>query len=133
MPKENYVDLNNIFGDYYVKAMDSIGSLYFTKEVFDGTYPGYGSSYGDLQGGLALLFEQASSRGHVQQTPYGDMTFSFTIRNQYVAGMSTIQAAIDNKGKLRKYQTDFLNLRLPMLKLTKLGPIVLAKDQIQIL
>ncbi|MBK7808573.1 MAG: zinc carboxypeptidase [Saprospiraceae bacterium] len=112
MPKENYVDLNNIFGDYYVKAMDSIGSLYFTKEVFDGTYPGYGSSYGDLQGGLALLFEQASSRGHVQQTPYGDMTFSFTIRNQYVAGMSTIQAAIDNKGKLRKYQTDFFKSAL---------------------
>ncbi|MEX0274941.1 MAG: M14 family zinc carboxypeptidase, partial [Flavobacteriaceae bacterium] len=45
MPKENYIDLNNLFGDYFAKALDSIGSLYFTKEVFDGTYPGYGSSY----------------------------------------------------------------------------------------
>ena len=45
MPKENYEDLNNLFGEYFASALDSIGSLYFTKEVFDGTYPGYGSSY----------------------------------------------------------------------------------------
>ena len=44
MPKENYEDLNNLFGGYFSKALDSIGSFYFTKEVFDGTYPGYGSS-----------------------------------------------------------------------------------------
>jgi hypothetical protein len=55
MPAENYIDLNNLFAEYFVKATDEIGSLYFTKEVFDGTYPGYGSSYGDLQGGLALI------------------------------------------------------------------------------
>jgi len=112
MPAENYIDLNNLFGDYYIKAMDSIRSLYFTKEVFDGTYPGYGSSYGDLQGGLALLFEQASSRGHVQSTPYGDMTFAFTIRNQYVAGLATLQAAVDHKTKLRKYQNYFFKSAL---------------------
>ncbi|MBT8321353.1 MAG: zinc carboxypeptidase, partial [Eudoraea sp.] len=39
MPKENYEDLNNLFGEYYSQALDSIGSFYFTKEVFDGTYP----------------------------------------------------------------------------------------------
>ena len=52
MPRENYEDLNNLFGSYFSKSLDSIGSLYFTKEVFDGTYPGYGSSYPDLQGAL---------------------------------------------------------------------------------
>ena len=63
MPKENYTQLNDLFATYFTKGLDSIGSLYFTKEVFDGTYPGYGSSYPDLQGGLGILFEQASSRG----------------------------------------------------------------------
>ena len=67
MPKENYIDLNNAFAEHFSEALDSIGSLYFTKEVFDGTYPGYGSSYPDLQGGLGILFEQASSRGHKQK------------------------------------------------------------------
>ena len=107
MPKENYEDLNELFATYYSKALDDIGSFYYTKESFDGTYPGYGSSYPDLQGGLALLFEQASSRGHVQETAYGDMTFAFTIRNQYATSMATVQAAVENKSKLRAYQYDF--------------------------
>lgn len=107
MPKENYVDLNNLFGEYYAKALDSIGSLYFTKEVFDGTYPGYGSSYPDLQGGLGLLFEQASSRGHAQKTAMGKLTFPFTIRNQFLSSMTTVRAACENKDRLREYQHNF--------------------------
>ncbi len=107
MPKENYEDLNNLFATYYAKALDDIGSLYFTKERFDGTYPGYGSSYPDLQGALALLFEQASSRGHLQDTDYGTISFPFTIRNQYKSSIATLQAAVENKAMLRKYQQDF--------------------------
>lgn len=112
MPVENYTTLNDIFAGYFQKEMDGIGSLYFTKDVFDGTYPGYGSSYGDLQGGLALLFEQASSRGFVQNTPMGDLTFPFTIRNQFLSGMATIQASVENKVRLRKYQNYFFSSAL---------------------
>ncbi len=107
MPRETYEDLNTLFGSYFSKSLDSIGSLYFTKEVFDGTYPGYGSSYPDLQGGLGLLFEQASSRGHAQKTPFGEITFPFTIRNQLVSSMTTVKAAVENKAMLRAYQKDF--------------------------
>lgn len=107
LPKENYQHLNDLFGTYYSSALDNIGSFYFTKEAFDGTYPGYGSSYPDLQGGLALLFEQASSRGHVQDTDYGTITFPFTIRNQYTSSITTIKAAVENKEMLRKYQQKF--------------------------
>ena len=107
MPKQNYEDLNNLFAPYFSKALDNIGSFYFTKEAFDGTYPGYGSSYPDLQGALALLFEQASSRGHLQDTDYGTISFPFTIRNQYVSSIATIKASVENKSVLRKYQQDF--------------------------
>ncbi|MRX64429.1 M14 family zinc carboxypeptidase [Maribacter luteus] len=107
MPKENYEDLNNMFGEQFAKALDSIGSFYFTKEAFDGTYPGYGSSYPDLQGGLGLLFEQASSRGHKQTTAFGEITFPFTIRNQYTSGITTVKTAVKNKAYMRKYQQDF--------------------------
>ncbi|WP_222984657.1 M14 family zinc carboxypeptidase [Flagellimonas meishanensis] len=112
MPKENYIDLNNLFGEYYSKALDSIGSFYFTKEVFDGTYPGYGSSYPDLQGGLGLLFEQASSRGHKQTTAFGEITFPFSIRNQYTSSITTVKAAVENKAQMRKYQQDFFKSAL---------------------
>ena len=112
IPEENYNILSPKFAEYYVKALDSIGSFYYTKESFDETYPGYGSSYPDVQGGLAILFEQASSRGHLQETNYGTISFGFTIRNQYLSSIATIEAAVDNKKMLRDYQKRFFDSSL---------------------
>lgn len=107
MPKENYTTLNDTFAKYFSEDLDAIGSFYYTKERFDGTYPGYGSSYPDLQGGLALLFEQASSRGHIQDSDNGKLTFAFTIRNQLISSLATVKAAVENKQLLYGYQQDF--------------------------
>jgi hypothetical protein len=109
MPEENYITLNDMFAKEFSSDLDAIGSLYFTKEVFDGTYPGYGSSYPDLQGGLGLLFEQASSRGHLQSRPTGEITFPFTIRNQFISSISTVKAAVNNKAYLQDYQRRFFS------------------------
>ncbi|MEL6923747.1 MAG: M14 family zinc carboxypeptidase, partial [Bacteroidota bacterium] len=59
VPRDNYDKLNELFAGYFAKAMDQIGSLYYSGESFDNSYPGYGSTYPDMQGGLGLLFEQA--------------------------------------------------------------------------
>jgi len=112
MPKENYTTLNDLFAKQFTKDLNAIGSLYFTKEAFDGTYPGYGSSYPDLQGALALLFEQASSRGHLQETETGAISFKFTIRNQYVSSFATIKAAIEHKNYLHEYERRFFTSAL---------------------
>ena len=40
MPKDNYTKLNDLFAEQFSKDLDEIGSLYFSKERFDGTYPG---------------------------------------------------------------------------------------------
>ena len=112
IPDENYSVLSPIFAEYYVKSLDSIGSFYYTKESFDETYPGYGSSYPDVHGAVAILFEQASSRGHLQETNYGTMSFGFTIRNQYLSSIATVEAAVDNKNLLRDYQRRFFNSNL---------------------
>lgn len=109
MPKENYTTLNELFATYFSAAMNEIGSLYYSKESFDGTYPGYGSSYPDLQGGLALLFEQASSRGHLQESSNGPVSFAFTIRNHLVNSLATVRAAVENKASLFDYQKRFFN------------------------
>ena len=107
IPAANYEELNPLFGEYFRNDMDSIGTLYFTKEIFDNTYPGYGSSYPDLQGGLALLFEQASSRGHRQQGDTWLVTFPYTIRNQLVSSLATLRASVENKTRLLAYQREF--------------------------
>ena len=107
IPKENYNYFNFLFGSYYARALDEIGTLYFTREVYDRTYPGYGSSYPDYLGGIGILFEQASSRGHKQKTQFGEITFPFTIRNQYISGMTTVMASVENKESLQDYQGKF--------------------------
>ncbi|MEL6674599.1 MAG: M14 family zinc carboxypeptidase [Bacteroidota bacterium] len=112
MPKENYTTLNDKFAAYFEGAMNQLGSLYFSKERFDGTYPGYGSSYPDLQGGLGILFEQASSRGLLQKTRMGYVGFPFTIRNQYTNSLATVRAAVAEKAYLFQYQKDFFKSAL---------------------
>ena len=95
------------FGEHFSKAMNAIGSLYFTKEAFDKLYPGYGSSYVNFYGGAGFLFEQASSRGHVQNTTTIPITFAFTIRNQFTASLATVRASLAEKTMLLKLRRDF--------------------------
>ena len=107
VPAENRDVLNKAFAEQFAADLDQLGSLYFTDEVYDSTYPGYGSTYMDLHGSLALLFEQASSRGHLQETKTGEISFHFTIRNQYISSISTIKGAVANKDLLYDYQSKF--------------------------
>ncbi|MFN4146010.1 MAG: M14 family zinc carboxypeptidase [Runella sp.] len=107
VPAYVYKTLNTQFAKYYEKALNGIGSLYYTKESFDNLYPGYGSSYPDLQGGLGILFEQGSSRGMMQESQHGPVTFAFTIRNQLLCALATCQAAVDERQNLLKFQREF--------------------------
>ena len=65
-----------------LEYLDKIGSLYYSKENYDDFYFGKGSTYPDINGSIGILFEQGSSRGHVQESQNGILTFPFTIKNQ---------------------------------------------------
>ena len=112
VPRANYDQLNPIFAKYFAQSLDEIGSLYFSKENFDNSYPGYGSTYPDIHGGLGLVFEQASSRGHLQRSTTKDVTFAFTIRNHVRTSIATVRAAIANRELLLKHQQDFFRTAL---------------------
>jgi hypothetical protein len=100
-------DLTAEIAKFHGKALDKIGSLYFTKEGFDDYYYGKGSTYPDVQGSIGILFEQASSRGHAQESIHGVLRFPFTIRNQFTTAMSTVEAANALRKKLLDYQKNF--------------------------
>lgn len=100
-------DLTKEIATYHAKALDKIGSQYYSEESFDDFYYGKGSTYPDINGGIGILFEQASSRGHAQETTNGLLTFPFSVRNQYTAAMSTLEAAKQMRVKILKYQQDF--------------------------
>jgi hypothetical protein len=87
--------------------LDEIGSLYFTRERFDDFFPGKGSTYPDLHGGVGILFEQASSRGHVQEGKWGELTFPFTIRNHVRTSFSSLEATDSLRTELRENLRSF--------------------------
>lgn len=105
-PKMNQ-QLTKEIATYHAKALDKIGSLYYSEESFDDFYYGKGSTFPDINGGIGILFEQASSRGHVQESDNGLLTFPFSIRNQFTAALSTLEAANSMRVKILKYQQSF--------------------------
>jgi hypothetical protein len=107
VPDYLYKNIYPRFGEYFAAAADAIGSMYYTKESFDKLYPGYGSSYANFYGGAGFLFEQGSSRGHVQETTTIPLTFAFTIRNQFIASLTTIRAALAEKQQLLTMRREF--------------------------
>ena len=110
-PNKNQ-ELTGEIGKYHAKDLNKIGSLYYSKESFDDFYYGKGSTFPDINGGIGILFEQASSRGHAQESENGVLTFPFTIRNQFTAALSTLEAAIEMREEILNYQkTFYINAR----------------------
>ena len=99
--------LTREIGTYHEKALNSIGSLYYSEEDYDDFFFGKASSYPDANGSIGILFEQGSSRGHIQESVNGILTFPFTIRNQLTAAFSTLEAAKNMRVKLLNYMKDF--------------------------
>jgi hypothetical protein len=100
-------ELTAKIGKYHAAALDDIGSLYYSGEGYDDFYYGKGSTYPDINGCVGILFEQASSRGHLQETENGLLSFAFTIRNQVATALSTHKAFADLRDELLEYQRRF--------------------------
>ena len=105
-PEKNF-ELTDKIARYHAEALDNIGSLYYSKQGFDDYYYGKGSTYPDVNGAVGILFEQASARGHLQQTVNGELSFPFAIRNQFTTSLSTLKGAYENRQALQDYQVDF--------------------------
>ncbi len=105
-PEKN-LELTKRMGEFHAKALDDLGALYFTQEGYDDFYYGKGSSFPDAQGAIGILFEQASSRGHAQESTNGILRFPFTIRNQFVTALSSLKAINAMRTDLLEYQRQF--------------------------
>jgi hypothetical protein len=105
-PEENQ-SLTERMAQEHARALDAIGSLYYSGESYDDFYIGKGSTYPDVNGSVGVLFEQASSRGHHQETEHGRLTFAFTIRNQLATSLSSLRSALALRPELLAYQRAF--------------------------
>ncbi len=115
IPARN-LELTAKLGDFHAKALDEIGSAYFTKDQFDDYYPGKGSTYPDLHGAVGILFEQASSRGQVQESVNGPVSFPYTIRNQVATSISSLRGTLALQAELNQHQREFYQENLQLAK-----------------
>ena len=120
------VELTRRFAEFHAAALDRVGSLYFTEERFDDFYVGKGSTYADLHGAVGILFEQASSRGHVQDSRYGKLSFPFTIRNQWLTTFSSLRATQRMRMALLEHKRDFYREAKRLAEAAPVGGYVVA-------
>ena len=125
-PKRNF-ELTRAMAKYHAAAFDQQGQLYYTEESFDDFYIGKGSTYPDVQGSVGILFEQASSRGHLQESINGPLSFADTIQNQFTATLSTIRGAVAQRDALLSYQQEFYRSAIQQAKSSRLKGYMLTE------
>ncbi|GJM22682.1 MAG: peptidase M14 [Planctomycetota bacterium] len=101
------LELTRALAKHHAAALDGVGELFYSEESFDDFYYGKGSTYPDVNGAVGILFEQASSRGHLQENASGELSFERTIRNQVLTSFSTLRGALENKRALLEWQSEF--------------------------
>jgi hypothetical protein len=94
------------FGRGLIEEFDEANVNYASREAFDFFYPGYGSSYPSVMGGIGMLAEQGghSRGGRAVET---DDEYILTLRQRvfdhYTNGVSIVKTAVENREGLMSY------------------------------
>ena len=89
------------FGRNNARWFDRFGFAYFTREVYDAFYPGYGASWPSYYGAIAMTYEQASPRGLLLRKRDGStFTYADAVRHQFVASIATAETVAENRERL---------------------------------
>lgn len=92
-------------GKNHARYFDEEGWLYFTDDVFDLLYPGYGDTYPMLNGGIGMTYEQGGSgrAGLGILNSVGDvLSLKDRIAHHYTSGLSTVEVAYNNVARLNQ-------------------------------
>ncbi len=97
-----------VFGQNNARWFDRFRFDYFTREVYDSFYPGYGEGWPLFQGSIGMTYEQASVRGLVvDREDKTTLHFRDSVRQHFIASLATAQTAAQNREKLLRYFYDF--------------------------
>jgi hypothetical protein len=108
-----------LFGKNNARWFDTFGLDYYTREVFDEFYPGYGASWPSYFGSISMTYEQASSRGLIaRQYDGNNLTFPYTIRNHFITSLATAETTAANR---EKFLTEFYEYRVSAIEEGKSG------------
>ncbi len=97
----NQINNMTLIGKNNAKHFDAMGYDYFTREIFDAFYPGYGDSWPTFYGASASTYEVGSARGEVFIKNNGEpYTYADSVQKHFIASVSTIEATATNREKL---------------------------------
>lgn len=92
------------FGKNNAQWFDRMQFDYFTHEVFDSFYPGYGEGWPMFQGSIGMTYEQASSRGLVvKRNDQTTMHYRDAVQHHFISSLSTAQTAAEQREGLLNY------------------------------
>lgn len=108
------------FGRNNARWFDRFGIDYFTREVYDAFYPGYGASWPAYYGAIAMTYEQASVGGLVIRRDDGtELSYRESVRNHFLTSLATAQTVARNREKLLR---DFYQYRRSAAVADRRGP-----------
>lgn len=103
-------ELQVLMGDNHARHFDEKGWLFFTRQVFDLFYPGYGDTWPVFNGAIGMTYEQGGSgrAGLGIITAEGDtLTLRDRIDHHYTTSLSTIEVAAQNRERITQEFADY--------------------------
>ena len=92
------------FGRNNAKWFDRMQFDYFTGEVFDSFYPGYGEGWPMFQGSIGMTYEQASARGLVvKREDETTMHYRDAVQHHFISSLATAETAATKRESLLRY------------------------------
>ncbi len=116
------------FGKGVARAFDARGWAYFSRDVFDLFYPGYGDSWPTFQGAVGMTFEAAGHIGMAYKRQDGEvLTLESRLRRHTAAGLATVATAAQERQALL---LDFQRARRERMALgERAGAFLLAEGE----
>ena len=108
---DDYLTWESRFGQGDAQAFDERQISYFTREVFDFYYPGYGSSYPSVMGGIGMLREQGGGSRGARAVKSNDgyiLTLRQRIFDHYLTSFAGMNTSLENRRALLQYFRDAL-------------------------
>ena len=108
-------------GRQQAEWFDRYGFSYTTREMFDAFFPGYGSEWPTLQGGLGVLWEQAGVRGlSVDRDDELTLHYREAVLHHYISALATLEIAAAQRVELL---TNFQAASERAIQLGEEGPV----------
>jgi hypothetical protein len=108
---DEYERWDATFGRANTDAFDRNRLMYATGESFDFFYPGYGSSYPSVMGGIGMLVEQGGGGRGARAVETNDgylLTLRQRVFDHYTTSLATVETAAENRvGLLRYFRAAF--------------------------